>query len=252
MSRALGRFVGIMNALTAATPDASLAQIASATGLDKSTAHRLLGALEAHGLVRRDAATKRYSLGTTAMAWGAAAFAAIEVRAIAEPVLRRLHAETRETISLWVRDGACRVCVWTLDAPQLVRHVLQLGLRLPLSQGAGGKLTLALLPEDEALALLAAEGLDAEARARIVAEFPAIRRQGYALSIRQMTSDAWSMAVPVFDRWGAPASTIVLAGPTDRLSDAAIEGFARLLLPAAAELSRLLGAPEPVLQPAIA
>jgi DNA-binding IclR family transcriptional regulator len=232
-----------MNTLTLERPNASLAEIATATGLDKSTTHRLLGALERHGLVRRDAATKRYSLGATTMTWGAVALSSIEVRAIAEPVLRRLNVETRETVSLWVREDDWRVCIWALDSPQVVRHVLQLGLRIPITNGSGGKLTLALLPQAEALSLLDADrGLSDERRTRIIAELPEIRRLGYAVSIRQVTSNAWSMAAPILDSSGNPIATIVIAGPSDRLDDALVQRIAAMLVPAAREVSQQLGA----------
>jgi IclR family KDG regulon transcriptional repressor len=243
VSRSLARFVGIMNTLDADRPNASLAEIANATGLDKSTAHRLLGALERHGLVRRDSRTKRYSLGSTTMAWGANAFASVEMRATAEPVLRELNAKTRENVSLWMLDGLRRVCVWTVESPQLVRHVVELGFRLPLTQGAGGKLTLALMPPDEALAIIRADReLDDGQKCRLIDELPEVRCVGYGMVLREESAHAWSMAAPIFDRTGIPSATVVIAGPSDRLRDDLIDQYVRDLLQAAERISRELGA----------
>jgi DNA-binding IclR family transcriptional regulator len=179
------------------------------------------------------------------MTWGASAFSSIEVRAVAEPVMLRLCSDTRESVSLWIRDGSRRICIATHDSPQPVRHVIQIGEQLPLTRGSGGKLTLALMPEPEALAVIHADsGLGDERRAQLIAELPGVRERGYGTSIQQMTANAWSMAAAIFDSRAReePAATLVIAGPTGRLRADTIEGFAELLLPAAREVSKAMGA----------
>jgi DNA-binding IclR family transcriptional regulator len=244
MSQALDRFVAILNVFSAQRPSVSLAEVTVATGLDKSTVHRLLGALDGHQLVHRDPVTKRYRLGSALLIWGALAAESIDVRQAADPVMRRLHAETQETIALFIRDGARRICIASYASPEPIRHVLPVGTSMPVTRAAGGQVTLAAMPEDEARALLVADAdLTDEGRERILAELPDVRARGWAFSLRHFTANSWSVAAPVYDHNGALAATLIVSGPIGRLSDEAIERYTRQLVPAAREVSTALGAP---------
>ena len=66
---------------------ASLAEVVEGTGLPRSTAYRLLSALEAHHLVGRW--DGRYSLGLRLLGWGNRAVG-LDLTAAARPVLAAL------------------------------------------------------------------------------------------------------------------------------------------------------------------
>jgi DNA-binding IclR family transcriptional regulator len=245
VSRALSRFVAIIDCLTVERPSASLAEVAEGAGLDKSTALRLLGALCDHGLVVRDPATKRYSLGHTVIEWGERALRSADVRVVAEPALRRLHVATQETVALWVLQGDQRVCIFSLDSPNRVRHVLPVGFQLRLTQSAGGWVTLAFLPEDQALAIIEADAdMDPRLREQLLDDLPRFRRQGFAVGVRALSEHAWSVAVPVFNAAGSPFATMVITGPDGRLAEETVARCTALLLAAAHDISEQLGAPD--------
>jgi DNA-binding IclR family transcriptional regulator len=244
MSQSLDRFVAILNVFSSRRTTASLAEVATATGLDKSTAHRLLGALEEHRLVRRDPVTKRYRLGDALMSWGTLAFESIDVHQAALPAMRHLHAATEETIALYIRVGDRRVCIASYDSPQPIRHVLPVGSIVPVTRAAGGLVTLAFMPEDESRALLEADaGHSAEDRVRILNELPCIRERGWAFGARLYTAHSWSVAAPIFEHGGTFAATLIISGPISRLSDDAVKRYADLIVPAARDVSAALGAP---------
>lgn len=244
MSRSLGRIVDIIDCFDRGDVSLSLTEISARAGLDLATASRFLNALEGERMVRRDPATKRYFLGSRLIEWGSRAFDSVSIRAIAEPIMRQLHQATNETVALYIRDGTRRLCVATFESPEPVRHVLPLGSTLRVTQAAGGRAMLSGLPENEALELIQADPLLCAAeREEIVREMPAIRTQGYALGIHLMTPHAWSIASPVFDRSGAASAVLVVSGPDRRINDCIAAGHARLIVPAAAEISRALGAP---------
>ena len=84
---------------------ASMARIAEAMALKQPTVHRIVTALERHGLVDRERETKRYRLGLALFAMGAAAADGTGLRRLARPALMRLAARTGRFRLL---DGACR------------------------------------------------------------------------------------------------------------------------------------------------
>ena len=116
----------------------TLADVVDATGLSRSTAHRLVAALEAHGLVRRDD-EGRYSLGLRLIGLGHAATEALPGWLDARPELAWLREQTGESVQLFVRDGDERVCVESLEAPHELRTIVPAGARLPLDRGSGGR-----------------------------------------------------------------------------------------------------------------
>src|SRR5688572_2878695 len=115
----------------------SLAELVVTTGLSRPTAHRVAVALEAHGLVRRDAGG-RFCLGLRLIGLGHAAAEALPVWAAARPALAWLHEETGESVQLFVRDGDARVCVESLESPRELRTIVPVGARLPLTAGSAG------------------------------------------------------------------------------------------------------------------
>src|SRR4051812_47302643 len=87
----------------------TLGDVVAATGLPKATAHRLAGALEAHGLLRRH--EDGYALGLRLRTLGRQADLAWPLAEVATPVLAALRDETGESVQLYVRAGAHRLCV---------------------------------------------------------------------------------------------------------------------------------------------
>src|SRR5262249_56270599 len=69
-------------------------------------------------------------------------------------VLARPRDETGETASLYVREGASRVCLDRVESRHGLRGTVDFGARLPPHRGAAGKVLLAYLAQDEREAIL--------------------------------------------------------------------------------------------------
>ena len=130
---------------------ARMAEIADGLGLKTSTAHRIVSALERHGLIEREQATKRYRLGLALFSLGAAAADGTGLRKVSRPALLRLAAQTGDTVFLMARSGFNVVCVdrqegsYVLDS--LTGHV---GGQIPMGVGPASQAILAFLPAEEA------------------------------------------------------------------------------------------------------
>ena len=96
------RAIRLLKLFTNERPEMSLAEISRASGLNKTTTHRLLRALQSEALIDRNPATSAYSLGAGLMALGVQALASSDLRRRVRPVLRALARETGETATLEV------------------------------------------------------------------------------------------------------------------------------------------------------
>src|ERR1700742_842979 len=95
------RAVELMEAIAQRPGLLNAQDLARVCGLNRTTAWRILVALEQNGLVQRDPTTQRYGLGFTLSRLGAAADTGPLVRA-AHRTLQRLAAEVSEQVSLGV------------------------------------------------------------------------------------------------------------------------------------------------------
>ena len=140
----LDRSVGLLDLL--ADGPRTLRWLADASGLPRPTAYRLLVALEAHRLVARDA-TGAFGLGPRLAELAVRAGPALDLAAVAGPVLAGLHEATGESVQLYVRSGDRRLCVAARDAGTGLRDSVPVGALLPLDVGSGGKVLLAWSPD---------------------------------------------------------------------------------------------------------
>ena len=178
----------VVQALAAADDGLSLGELQDATGLPRATAHRLASALEVHGMVRRDANGK-YALGFAYGALSAAAQRQFPLAALARPVLEDLVRTCGESVQLYIRDGADRRCVVSLQSPHGLRWIIPEGSLYPLGRGSAGH-------------VLAGER---------------VSRGGWIESVEEREAGVASVSAPVVLRGGELAA-VSISGPIERLS----------------------------------
>ena len=166
----------------------SLAELQQATDLPRATTHRLAAALETHAVLRRDGAG-RYDLGPGLVALGRAAERRFGLTDLARPVLAELAAATDEGIQLFVREGASRRCVISIESPHGLRWIVPEGALLPLSVGSAGRL------------LEGEEGPD-----------------GWIESVGEREAGVASVSSPVRTADGGVVAAVSVSGPIERLT----------------------------------
>jgi DNA-binding IclR family transcriptional regulator len=215
-----------------------LSDLAAHAGLNASTALRLALALQARGAIVRQPGGRTYVLGSWILELASSLLREQPLILHAHDILVRLRDETGETASLYVRDGASRVCLDRVESRHGLRGTVDLGARLPPHRGAAGKVLLAYLAPDEretVLAQVAAEsGDDLTALRRELSELPA---QGYSISRAEREPGVGSVAVPIIDPLGHVAAAIALSGPLDRFSVERMREAVAAMQQAAAQLS---------------
>lgn len=225
----IARLLAVMEELAAASSDGlRLTDVARAAGLGKATAHRILGGLEAHGLIEQDPETGRYFLGLRMLVWATAARARFGIARVAEPVVDRLARQTQDTVYLVARVGDESVCVDRREGSFPIRALtLDVGDRRPLGIGAGSLAMLAFLPDVEVDRIMAVHAPERAAYpfsdGRVREMIDAARRNGYAYNDvhvfqgMETITDMAAVAVPIRRGDGIPVAALHLTAITARL-----------------------------------
>ena len=120
---------------------ATLAQLVSATGLARPTAHRLAVALEYHRMVARDM-QGRFVLGPRLQELASSA-GEDRLLAASMPVLKALRDHTKESSQIFRRQGDYRVCVAASEREMGLRDSIPVGATLSMSAGSAAQVLLA-------------------------------------------------------------------------------------------------------------
>lgn len=239
--RSVERAAMVLKVLAESGASMGVSQIAQATGLGKTTAHRLLASLTRADFVRVEPKSRQYSLGGGLLQLTANWLSGFGIRTVALPHLRALRQQTSETVSLNIRDGDTRVAIERLDTSHEVRFVVELGRAIPLHVGATGKAILAFLPESEMHEALESAGTDIGDLSRLHDELAKIRRAGAAISTGERVPGTRSISAPVFGSEGTVIASISILSLESRLDETDITKFQRMVIETAKNVSGDLG-----------
>lgn len=189
--------------------------LARRADLPVPTVHRLLRELLAGEALTRDA-DGRYAIGRRLWDVGMLAPEQTELQQVASPFLSDIHAATRATVHLAVRDGREVLYLDRLSGRASVPVVSRAGSRLPLHATGVGKVLLAHAPAE-----MQDDYLTAELRRptvhtithpdRLRRQLASVRREGYATTEDEMTLGACSIAVPILRQASASGAPEVAA-----------------------------------------
>ncbi len=245
--QSLDRALGLLDAI-AARDGATLADMAAATGLATSTAHRILGTLESHGYVRQDAESGLWTIGVGAYTVGQAFVRIRKIEALSRPAMRALMAATGETVNLGVLEGREVVFLGQVECHAPIRAFFRPGRRGPAHASGIGKALLAHAPDFPATGgrqferftettITSAEALHAE--------LSRIRSRGWALDEQEHTLGMRCIAAPVFNEHGEAIAAVSVSGPTVRVNAEAVPRIAALTVEAAAAITLAIGGRAP-------
>jgi IclR family transcriptional regulator, acetate operon repressor len=228
---------------------ARLSDLAREQSLSKAATYAILQTLLAHGFVADlgSGTGRRYRLGLALARLGDLAVANIALVDAALPVLRELTAEVGLTSRVAILDDGYAVVVGRVDAPGAVRFDAALGRRELPHCSAVGKALLAVLPTDEAKAILSRGHLPVRTPhtitdiASLMAELSQTARRGYAVDDEEDTEGVACVACCVFDRTGTAVGAISVTGLKQRGWNARRDLLARAVARHAERISRLLG-----------
>ena len=214
-----------------------LAELAGEAALPKSTASRLLGALERQGLIQQDGRRGSFEPGPVVRRFAHRG----QLVELAQPRMDALAAASGETINL---AGPGPLGVEHLAQVES-RHFLGtgqwVGRRVPYHCTAVGKVLVAFSgvepgPLDP---LTPATIADPE---RFGAEIARVRRDGSATAVDELEVGLTGLAAPVFGAGGQAFAALSISGPTLRLNAQRIADLRSMLIHEAQALGHDMGA----------
>lgn len=241
--RSVDRAISILDLLAAGSGRTG-AEVARELRVHRSTALRLLGTLERHGMVERDPRTARYSLGRRLPQLASVVTGEFDLRSVARPVCERLAVAAGETATLDVLAGDVIVPIEQATASTSVVSVNWLGGRYPAHCTASGKAIAAFASHAVRERLLALP-LDRVTphtitdRAKLAAQLDEVRHSGVARTHEELEVGLDAIAAPVFGAGGDVVAALDVSGPSHRVRTGA--RLDRLTAEGAADLSRRLG-----------
>jgi IclR family transcriptional regulator, pca regulon regulatory protein len=239
---ALARGLDVLACFDADHPGMSLSEVATAAGLARPTARRLLLTLEELGFVR--ACGGVFFLTPKVLTLGMAYVGALGLWDIARPHLEALVARTGESSSMAQLDGSDIVYVARVSVPKLIALRVDIGTRFPAVQTSQGKVLLAALSPDELEAALdqpSRAGLPpyiGRSEERLQAELTEIRARGWALADEELAPGVRSVAVPVRDGTGTVRAAMnVTVHAAETSTERLVQEHLPLLLRTAGDVS---------------
>lgn len=208
---ALARGLDVIQAFGADRPRMSLTEVASATGLARPTAHRLLLTLKELGFVRQ--VDREFQLTVRVVDLGMSYVDSLGLWDIAKPHLEALVGRTGESSSMAQLDGADIVYTARVSVPKIIALRVELGTRFPAAVTSQGKVLLSGLEAAQVHAALDAPSRSSVRtrpvdRARLLEELELVRERGWAVADEELAPGVRSIAAPVTDESGRVESTV--------------------------------------------
>jgi DNA-binding IclR family transcriptional regulator len=198
--------------------------VARLCALEAPTAHRMLKALEAEGMVARDPRGRRYRLGTLVFELGLVAAPQFNLRELCASSLQRLADATGDTSFLFIRQGNDSVCISRVQGHYPIQTpVVTVGSRQPLGVNAGGLAILLALAPGEVERIVAAVrsriGAYAELDERHLMEaITAGRAQGYAAIGEKAVPGVTAIGLAIRNPFGVPVAALTIAAMSSRMT----------------------------------
>jgi DNA-binding IclR family transcriptional regulator len=239
--RVVERIGQVFDAFSAEAPEHTLSELAEITGLNKSSAYRLLTSMEAIGLVeRRDL---RWRIGGKPVALANIRLGRLELRQEAVHHLRELRQAYRAATAFSIPDASHMIYLERLDSPEAYGVSARLGGRAPIWAGGSGKAVLSrMTPSERELRLDVEEWrrLPRSLRERVMTEVKEAEHRGYCIDTGEFFDGIGGVAVAIRDAHGDPVAAISVIAPAERLTEGYVKTVAGGLLPAAEELEATL------------
>ncbi len=233
------RAVRLLKLFTAEQPELQLGEVSKLSGLNKTTAHRLLQALHSEALLDRDAGNGAYRLGPALMALGVQALSSDNLRQKARPLLKRLAGETGETATLEIPIDDTMLVLDEVTGGHVVAAGGNVGKRWPMHATSTGKAFIAF--HERGIERLAGRLTPLTAKtitdlARLEAQFGEIRRRGFAETVDELEDGFSGVGAVVRDSTGEVLGALSVCGPTQRMTESRRASLGATLCAAAGHL----------------
>lgn len=221
----------------------SLDDLTSALNLPKPTVFRIVNLLKDASLLRREPASKRYTVGSRLTSFAVDLWRSDTLRLQWHRALEDAVAETGESCNLTLLENNQVLYLDRVETSHPLRLHLEAGTRVPLHCTSSGKLFLSQMSLAEAKRALGDEPYQRftsktiTSFAPLQAELAKVRKSGIGTHDCELFEDSVAIAVPVFGPGGAIFAAVALHAPSSRASIKSCMGFVPSLQRAAGTIA---------------
>ena len=201
-----------------------IAEASAATGLARSTTHRLMATLAAADFVRQDPATRAYYAGSALLELARSLSRDIELREIARAEMQAMVKRTGETANFIVLQDGKALFVEGLEGPHVLRVSARVGSAGAPHATAGGKAILAEMTDAQIARLHPTEKLPRltsntiPSQRKLLRALADVRAAGYAMSSGESNIGVFAVAAAIKGAGGTVYGALSLAAPLARAS----------------------------------
>lgn len=245
-TQSVQRAMSLLNAFTDAHPERGLSDLAETLNLNKTTAYRLLSALEIEGMVIRDDNTGGYRLGPGAIILGGRALRTNNLNIVSHGELVELASTTGETVTLEILVDCEVLIIDQVQGSHMLGAAQDIFTRWPAYATSTGKLLLAYLPSEQCQKLLSPP-LKKFTKNTITnihdlqEELSRIRDQGYATVYEELELGFVACAAPILNHNSQIVAAISVGGPSVRFRPDRIQEIIGLVKNSAEKISQKIG-----------
>lgn len=238
--RAAGRAMQVLGAFHQAGGPLSLSEIASAAGIDRSAAQRLVHTLLSLGYLRRGPDGRGYLPGIRILDATLDLLRLDPMVQKATPVLLELRKTVRERVDLSLYDRTRLVYALRMQSKRETFYATLVGHSVPTYCTAGGRAALSVLPEEEARRIVTCTPLHAYTSKTetdidaIMARIDQARADGYAVVVDEFVQGEVAIGIAIA-RDSVPLGALHVAGS---LSEWTPKDFVDKITPLATEAAR--------------
>lgn len=233
------RAFAVLEQVVKAPGPMSLDALTSALTLPKPTVFRIVNLLNDAGLLRREPAGKRYTVGPRLTSFAVDLWRSDTLRLQWRRALEDAVAEIGESCNLTLLENNQVLYLDRVETSHPLRLHLEAGTRVPLHCSASGKLFLSLMGVAEAKRVLGPEPYQRftsktiTSFAPLQAELAKVRESGIGTHDCELFDDSVAIAVPVFGRGGTVFAAVAMHAPSSRASIKSCMGYVDALKRAA-------------------
>ena len=238
--------------LVAGADGAALTDLSDQSGMAPSTVHRLLTALQGHGMVTHDAETGAWTIGLKAFEIGNAFLRFRKLGTISRPFLKQLMESCGETANIGIVEEGDVVFLSQVESHAPMRAFFRPGRRGPVHASGIGKAVLSTWESTEVERLFSARPLarftanTRDSLQSLMADLQTIRARGYSIDDEEHTLGMRCLAAPIFNEYGEAIAGISISGPAVRLPDETLAALGPQVRAAAEGVTRGMGGRAPI------
>ncbi|HET7160645.1 MAG TPA: IclR family transcriptional regulator [Burkholderiales bacterium] len=211
-----------------------LLDLATRSGLQRPTVHRMLKCLTQENMVQQDAQSHRYYLGPMVFELGLTAAPRFNLREICHPAMMRIAEATGDTVFLTQRSGLDTVCLDRQEGAFPIKtFTLEIGMRRPLGVGTGSLAILSALSDEEVKHVIASNaprlaeyGLTTTS---LYAQVKRAQKLGYAVREMPTLAGVRSVGQALYNQSAVPFAALSISAIASRMSEKRVTELGTLL-----------------------